>query len=124
MQAFDRFVEIGRVVLLQDGPLSGKLAVVLDVVDLNRILIQSPEVPRQVFAIRRVSLTEFTMPLPRGARTKTLLKCWNESNVDAKWSETPMAKNLARMAIRKNLTDFERFKVMLARKKRDYILRA
>jgi hypothetical protein len=34
---YKRFVEIGRVVLISYGPLTGKLATVVDVVDQNRV---------------------------------------------------------------------------------------
>jgi large subunit ribosomal protein L14e len=117
IQAFDKFVEIGRVVMLKEGPLAGEIAVILEVIDLNRILVQGPKVPRQALLIRRSMLTGIKTATPRGARTKTLTKFWNEENVEAQWAETAMAKNLASQKIRKNLTDFDRFKVMLAQKK-------
>jgi len=34
---FSRFVEIGRVVMIQFGPDAGKLATIVDVVDQNRV---------------------------------------------------------------------------------------
>lgn len=37
-QGFTRFVEIGRVVLVNYGPDEGKLAVILDVADNNKVL--------------------------------------------------------------------------------------
>lgn len=36
-QGFTRFVEIGRVVLVCYGPFEGKLAVIIDVVDQNKV---------------------------------------------------------------------------------------
>jgi large subunit ribosomal protein L14e len=110
--------------LLTEGEFAGNLACVLEVIDLNRVLIQGPAVPRQPYTIRRASLTPFKIAMPRGARTKTFTKVWTESGVEAKFAETEVAKKLARAALRKNLTDFDRFKVMLAQKKRSYILRA
>merc|ERR1719498_979233 len=44
--------------------------------------------------VKRLSLTDFTAKMPRGAREKTLKKA------------------------RENMNDFERFKLMVARKKR------
>ena len=109
---------------MKEGEFSGKLAVVLDVIDLNRVLIQGPQVPRQPFLIRHTNLTQFTIAVPRGARSKTMMKCWTEAGVEAKFASTGAAKKLARQEIRKNLTDFDRFKVMLAQKKKAHILRA
>ena len=45
---FHKFIEIGRVVCLNYGRDSGKTAVVLDILDENRILIEGPTtgVPR------------------------------------------------------------------------------
>lgn len=38
-QGFKRFVEIGRVVLINYGPHEGKLAVIIDVVDGNKVCL-------------------------------------------------------------------------------------
>jgi len=37
LQLFTRFVEIGRVVLVNYGPDAGKLATIIDVVDNNKV---------------------------------------------------------------------------------------
>lgn len=34
---FKRFVEVGRVVLVNDGPFAGKLAVIAEIIDHNRV---------------------------------------------------------------------------------------
>lgn len=36
----ERFVEVGRVVLLKTGPSEGKLAVIVEIIDHNRVRIQ------------------------------------------------------------------------------------
>lgn len=110
--------------MLKEGEFAGKTAVVLDVIDLNRVLIQGPSVPRMPFLIRHTNLTRIVIDVPRAARTKTMMKCWTAAEVDAKFAATNAAKKLARAEIRKNLTDFDRFKVMLAQKKKAHILRA
>lgn len=103
--------------MLKEGPHAGQVAVVLDVIDLNRVLIQGPNVPRQPFLIRRSKLTDIKIAMPRGARTKTFNKYWTEGRVDQLWSETALSKKLARQEIRKNLTDFDRFKVSVIKSK-------
>ena len=40
MTAFRRFVQVGRVVLVNYGPDEGKLAVIVDVVDQSRVRTQ------------------------------------------------------------------------------------
>ena len=37
--AFKRFVEVGRVVLVNEGPSAGKLAVIVEIIDHNRVRI-------------------------------------------------------------------------------------
>ena len=34
---FKRFVEVGRVVLVNEGPSAGKLAVIVEIIDHNRV---------------------------------------------------------------------------------------
>lgn len=123
-QAFDRFVEIGRVVYIKEGVAAKNIAVVLEVIDLNRVLVQGPSVARQPVLIRHTNLTPFKIAVPRAARTKTMMKCWTESGIEAKWAASVVAKKLAQKETRKNLTDFDRFKVMVAQKKKAFILRA
>ncbi|EMH73394.1 60S ribosomal protein L14, putative, partial [Entamoeba histolytica HM-1:IMSS-B] len=49
---FSRFVEVGRVVLMKTGPFASKLAVIVEILDHNRVLVDGPQaitgVPRQV----------------------------------------------------------------------------
>ena len=40
LQPFHRFVEIGRIAVLQDGPRAGKIAAIVDVIDQNRVRFQ------------------------------------------------------------------------------------
>merc|ERR1719271_1454588 len=54
--------------------------------------------------IRRLSLTDFKSKIVRGAREKTL--------------KTALAKKLQAKKTRSEMTDFHRFKLMVARKKR------
>merc|ERR1712000_743287 len=80
---FKRFVEIGRVAVINYGPDAGKLCVIIDVLDQNRAFIDGPSsitgVQRQAIPFKRLALTD----LKRAA-----------------------------------LNDFDRFKVMLAKKEK------
>merc|ERR1712000_309605 len=94
---YQRFVEIGRIVLVNDGPCNGKLAVVVDVVDNNRALVDGPEtgVPRQALAFKKMSLTNFVIRVAPFARTRTVSKAWKKSDIQKKWDATSWAKKLA-----------------------------
>lgn len=76
-------------------------------------------VPRQSYPYRYLSLTSLVVAnLPRGAGSGSVKKVLEKSGVDAKWEATSWAKKRALVARRKQLNDFERFGVMLAKRKR------
>jgi large subunit ribosomal protein L14e len=121
---FSRYMEVGRVVLINYGPEKGKLAVVIDIVDQNKCLIDGPDsgVLRQVIPFTRIALTDFVVKVQRNARQKTLKKAWKEADIDAKWEATSWAKKLANRKKRASLNDFGRFKVMVAKKQKAEII--
>merc|ERR1719253_2178525 len=119
---FQRFVEPGRLAVITYGPCAGKMCTVVDIVDQKRVVVDGPEattgVRRHMMPIKRLSLTDFKCKIPRGAREKTLKKAMADEEVMKKWSETKWAKKLAAKTARTEMNDFERFKLMVARKKR------
>ena len=123
---FSRYVEVGRIVLINYGPESGKLATIIDIVDQNKCLIDGPEditgVSRQVIPYKRIALTDLTVKISRNARSKTLKKAWAEAEIESKWEKTSWAKKLANKTKRASLTDFDRFKVMVAKKQKSAII--
>jgi len=116
---FTRFVQIGRVCLINYGPYEGKLCVILDVIDQNRALVSGPSsgVPRQALNFKRMALTDFRIRINRSARNKVVAKALETEKIKEKWEQTSDAKRLATRAKRANLTDFDRFKVMVLKKK-------
>uniref|UniRef100_A0A7S3GTF9 60S ribosomal protein L14 n=1 Tax=Spumella elongata TaxID=89044 RepID=A0A7S3GTF9_9STRA len=124
---FTRFVEVGRVVLINFGPDAGKLATIIDIVDGKRVLIDGPQsvtgIHRQVIGLRRVALTDIVVQkLPRNATQKNLLKAWTEQNTLESWKATAWAKKIQAKTARANLSDFDRFQVMVAKKQRSKII--
>mmetsp|Transcript_89163 Transcript_89163/g.123834 ORF Transcript_89163/g.123834 Transcript_89163/m.123834 type:complete len:133 (-) Transcript_89163:49-447(-) len=121
---FTRFVEVGRVVLINYGPDNGKLATIIDIVDQNKCLIEGPStgVPRQVIPYTRIALTDFTVKIQRNARQKTLNKAWEEADIINKWEATSWAKKLSARKKRASMNDFDRFKCMVARKQKSEII--
>ena len=51
-QPFKRFVEIGRITVLQDGPHEGKIAAIVDVIDQNRVLLDGPCSGKKLFIVK------------------------------------------------------------------------
>lgn len=124
--SFSRYVEVGRIVLVNYGPEAGKLATIIDVVDQNKCLIDGPEditgVRRQLISYRRIALTDLTVKIARNARAKTIKKAWAEAEIESKWENSSWAKKLAAKKKRASLNDFDRFKVMVARKQKSAII--
>lgn len=113
LPTFRRFVEVGRVVLINDpsSPSNGKLATIVEIVDHGRALIDGPttSVPRQAIAFRRVILTPFVIKgLPRGARSATVGKAFEKAEVANKWEASGWKKSIDAKAVRRSLTDFQR----------------
>ena len=71
---FKRFVEVGRVVLINYGPLAGRLAVIVEIINTSKLLIDGPttNVRRQEISTRRISLTDFIVEIPRGVKRTDL----------------------------------------------------
>eukprot|EP00429_Kryptoperidinium_foliaceum_P084691 CAMPEP_0176215668 /NCGR_PEP_ID=MMETSP0121_2-20121125/16798_1 /TAXON_ID=160619 /ORGANISM="Kryptoperidinium foliaceum, Strain CCMP 1326" /LENGTH=133 /DNA_ID=CAMNT_0017554779 /DNA_START=91 /DNA_END=492 /DNA_ORIENTATION=- len=119
---FTRFVEPGRLALITYGPYEGKMCTIIDIVSQKRVVVDGPEgvtgVRRHMMPVRRLSLTDLRIKIGRGAREKTLKAALEKDETMKKWSETAWAKKLAAKVRRASMTDFERFKVMVARKKR------
>ena len=122
---FTRYVQIGRVVLITYGPDEGKLAVILDVVDANQVLISGPKtgVERQAISLKRLQLTDLVVPMRRNLKQKTLIKAWDESKVQEKWDHSAWGRKLAARKRRSEMNDFDRFKVALAKRTRAKLIK-
>lgn len=73
--------------------------------------------PRHVLPLAHATLTPFVIPqLPRAAGTGPVRKLWQKNEIDGKWAKSNYAQKTERTERRKNLNDFERFKVMRLRK--------
>lgn len=112
--------------MINFGDDTGKLATVIDIVDQNKCLVEGPEditgVKRQVVPFKRLQLTDLTVKICRNARAKTLKAAWAKADTLATWEKTSWAQKLSKKAKRADLSDFDRFKVMVARKQKSAII--
>ncbi|KAG8979188.1 hypothetical protein FRB94_012195 [Tulasnella sp. JGI-2019a] len=122
---FKRFVEVGRVCLIENGRCAGKIAPIVEIIDHNRAILDSPAtgVPRGPYAYRHLTLTSHVMKLPRGSRTGTVRKKMAEQKVLEKWEGSSWYKRRTALAARKTLSDFGRFEVMILKKRRRDVTR-
>eukprot|EP00121_Abeoforma_whisleri_P006751 Awhi_evm3s6146 len=117
---YHRFVQIGRVAMVNKGPEVGKLCVIVDVLDEKNVYVDgtSTGVARKVIGLKNLQLTDYVIKISKGARTKTVTKEFVAADVNAKWEKTAWFKKLAQRKRRSELTDFERFQVQALRQKR------
>ena len=73
---FKKFVEIGRLAVLGQGPDAGKIAAIVNVIDQNRVLIDGPTsgVGRQEYPIKQLQLTPLKVKVAFNARSKVVRK--------------------------------------------------
>lgn len=117
---FTKFVEIGRVAMINYGPQAGSLCVIVNVLALNRVLIDGPAkltgVSRQTISTKRLTLTDFVVKVGLGARTGTLIKAMEKEDILAKFAASKEGVRMGIKKARASTTDLDRFKLMLARK--------
>ena len=95
-----------------------------------QVLIDGPHdksefaVPRHAASLSYMSLTGIVIPnLPRGIGSGSLKKKWAEHDVEGKWNSSSFAQSREKSIKRKQLSDFERFKVMRLRKQARFEVR-
>ncbi|GMY06300.1 60S ribosomal protein L14-1 [Fagus crenata] len=120
---FRRFVEIGRVALVNYGKEYGRLVVIVDVLDQNRALIDAPDMVRTQMNLKRLSLTDIKIDIKRIPKKKTLVEAMEAADVKNKWENSSWGRKLIVQKRRAALSDFDRFKLMLAKIKRGGIIR-
>ncbi|KAL5699674.1 60S ribosomal protein L14A [Ranunculus cassubicifolius] len=120
---FKRYVEIGRVALVNYGKDYGKLVVIVDVIDQNRALVDAPDMVRGQMNFKRLSLTDIVIEISRAPKKKDLIKAMEAADVKNKWENSSWGRKLIVQKRRAALTDFDRFKLMLAKIKRGGAIR-
>ena len=74
--------------------------------------------------IKRLSLTDFVVEkLSHGANIRNIEKQWKEQDIKTKWDESTWAKKIKAKETRASLSDFDRFKVMIAKKQKSMIIK-
>ncbi|OWM67898.1 hypothetical protein CDL15_Pgr010836 [Punica granatum] len=120
---FKRYVEIGRVALVNYGKEYGRLVVIVDVIDQNRALVDAPDMVRTQMNFKRLSLTDIKIDIKRVPKKKTLIQAMQEADVQGKWQKSSWGRKLIVQKKRASLNDFDRFKLMLAKIKRGGLIR-
>lgn len=125
---FKRYFETGRLAIITHVPCEGKLCTMIDIVDQKRAVVDGPQdmtgVPRHMMSIKCLSLTDSKSKIVCGAREKTPRKALDQDEVLKKWGQISWAKKIRARESRASMTDFDRFKLMVAKRKRAKQVRA
>ncbi|KAL7720487.1 60S ribosomal protein L14 [Entamoeba marina] len=119
---FTKFVEVGRVVLIRSGAHSNKIAVIVEILDHNRVLVDGPQaitgVPRHVINLKAIELTSIHVKnVTRGMTHAKLCLRFNHDSVLKRFNKTNVAKSIARKQLREKMTDFDRYRVRTINRK-------
>jgi large subunit ribosomal protein L14e len=81
-------------------------------------------VTRQSFSLKHVTLTSLKITgLPRAAGAGVVKKLLEKEQVVEKWDKSSWAQKRSSAVARRSLSDFDRFKVMVAKKQRRDVVR-
>ncbi|KAL4182546.1 hypothetical protein AMTRI_Chr11g150640 [Amborella trichopoda] len=78
-------------------------------------LVDAPDMIRCQMNFKRLSLTDIKIDIPRVPKKKSLIAAMDGADVKNKWERSSWGRKLIVQKQRASLTDFDRFKVMLAR---------
>lgn len=102
----------------------GKLATIVDILNDKRVLVDGETIKRQVIPIKRLQLTTQKAGVLRGTKTGKVKSILKKEGVAKKYAESTIGKSYAAQARRQTLTDFERYKVLVLRRKLSKLTRA
>ena len=109
-------------VILRSSCFSDLFAVV-EGLTVGQILVDGPSktegkaVPRHSAPLSHISLTPIVLKaLPRAAGNGPLKAAWEKQEIEKKWANSAFAKSRVNRDKRRQLTDFERYKVLRLKK--------
>lgn len=116
--SFERFVEVGRLVIGTYGPILGKLAIITEIIDRNRCLIDG-WTGRQIINLKRIALTKILIKIIPGISSNKIKNLLIKNNFvikklyKRKWMQKKLVSNKKR-----NFNSFEKFKFMIGKKQK------
>ncbi|EKE37420.1 hypothetical protein ENUP19_0346G0044 [Entamoeba nuttalli] len=107
---------------MKTGPFASKLAVIVEILDHNRILVDGPQaitgVPRQVVNLNTISLTSFVVnKVTRGMTHKKLCLRFTQDAIIKRFNKTATGKAIEKRILREKMTDFDKFQVSIINRK-------
>ncbi|EFC41501.1 large subunit ribosomal protein L14 [Naegleria gruberi] len=116
-------VQIGRPVVFSSGANKGKLAVIVDILDANRVLVEGEQIPRHIACTGDIQLVNALAAVTSASTTEEVVKAAQSSEVQSAYLASPLVKLHLKRVKRQNLTDFDRVKVQILKKKKNALIR-
>ena len=119
---FTQFVEVGRLALVVYGELVDKLAVIVDIIDDKRVMVDivGCKCSRQAIPIKRLRLTDFVAKIEKNAAPEAVQEA--VADVAKQWENSKWGKKVAAKKAASEFNDFQRFKYsQLVAKRNDLI---
>ena len=73
------------------------------------------DVKRQAISFKWLALTNIVIKLAPSQRSSGIRKAWEKADVAGQWEKSSWAKRLADKKKRRSMTDFDRFKLKIAK---------
>eukprot|EP00210_Caulerpa_lentillifera_P005387 g5149.t1 len=116
---FRKYVEIGRLAVVNFGPDYGLPVLISDIVDQNRVLVDHPEFHcRRLMNLKRLSLTNLKLEISRLFKKQTLKEALSKNDVFEKFKESEKGKRLAAAKEKREMTDLARWRIAKTRTER------
>ena len=115
------YVRVGRLVRVLRGPRTNQVAVISDIIDANRILVENPtesNMKRHVQNMKNIEPLKFMVKIGKNAKTAEIKAAMEKSTILAKWNKTTKAKKMAAGKALEESTDFERYQLRVAKRSR------
>jgi len=113
------FVQIGRVAIINSGPEKGKFAVIANVIDHKRVLIDAPQaaedkytaLKRQAYSTRHLRLMKYRLAMRPDETHKVISDLWSKHKITPRLLASKFMIRKLKQEKKESLTDFERFKL-------------
>jgi len=116
-------VQIGRAATPLYGASKGKLVLIVDILDSNRVLVEGQGIPRQVAATGDLQLVDAVANVTKNSTTEEVVKAISESAMQTALLNTSSVKKALKYQKRQSLNDFDRVKVQILKRKKNSLLR-
>ncbi|MES1917991.1 60S ribosomal protein L14 [Bonamia ostreae] len=125
MGRLDYTFKIGRVCFINRETNFGKLVVIVDIVDTTKAVVEGIQnkIKRHSVILKSLEILPLEMDITQTSSSSDIDKISKNDKIVEKFQKSAAFKKIDRMQRREKMNDFDRFKVMIAQKKRSEIIK-